>query len=103
MIRQTLFCQNVEIENLPNFNNVKVSRYTVATCISQFLSSISSIQNFFKAIQKLQYYNMALVMVIVCVLYDHCKYTDSALTYQNYFHIHFVSQIQVINLSYIQI
>jgi len=23
IIRQTLFCQNVEIENLPNFNDVK--------------------------------------------------------------------------------
>jgi len=28
IIRQTLFCQNVEIENLPNFNDVKVSQYT---------------------------------------------------------------------------
>jgi len=29
IICQTLFCQNVEIKNSPNFNNVKVSRYTV--------------------------------------------------------------------------
>ena len=31
IIRQTLFRQNVEIENSPDFNDVKVSRYTVAT------------------------------------------------------------------------
>ena len=31
IIRQTLFCQNVEIENSPNFNDVKVYQYTVAT------------------------------------------------------------------------
>jgi len=29
IIRQTSFRQNVEIENSPNFNDVKVSRYTV--------------------------------------------------------------------------
>jgi len=29
IIHQTLFRQNVEIENLPNFNDVKVSWYTV--------------------------------------------------------------------------
>jgi len=29
IIRHTLFHQNVEIENSPNFNDVKVSRYTV--------------------------------------------------------------------------
>jgi len=29
IIRQILFHQNVEIENLPNFNNVEVSRYMV--------------------------------------------------------------------------
>jgi len=29
IIRQTLFRQNVEIANLPNFNDVKVSRYMV--------------------------------------------------------------------------
>jgi len=29
IICQTLFCQNVEIENSPNFNIIKVSRYTV--------------------------------------------------------------------------
>jgi len=30
IIRQALFCQNFEIENLPNFNNMKVSRYMVS-------------------------------------------------------------------------
>jgi len=30
IIRQTLFRQNVEIENSPNFIDVKVSRYTVS-------------------------------------------------------------------------
>jgi len=34
IIRQTLFNQNVEIENLPNFNNVKVSQCTVHYCIN---------------------------------------------------------------------
>jgi len=29
IIHQTFFHQNVEIENSPNFNDVKVSRYTV--------------------------------------------------------------------------
>jgi len=31
IIHQTLFCQNVEIENSPNINNVKVSQYTVVS------------------------------------------------------------------------
>ena len=31
-IRQSLFRQNVVSENSPKFNNVKVSRYTVALC-----------------------------------------------------------------------
>jgi len=29
IICQTLFRQNVEIENSPNFNDIKVSQYTV--------------------------------------------------------------------------
>jgi len=33
IIHQTLFCQNVEIENSPNFNDVKVSWYTVYSSI----------------------------------------------------------------------
>jgi len=31
IIRQTLFHQNVEIENSPNFNDIKISRYMVAS------------------------------------------------------------------------
>jgi len=43
IICQTLFRHNVEIENLPNFNDVKVSRYTVYICIGVYVCIYTSL------------------------------------------------------------
>ena len=42
-IRQSLFRQNVLGQDSPNFNNVKVSRYTVTDCIIQLIPVIPKI------------------------------------------------------------
>ena len=39
-IRQTLFCQNVSRENSSNFNDIKVSRYTVLQVYLSFYASL---------------------------------------------------------------
>jgi len=44
IIHQTLFRQTVEIENSPNFNGIKVSRYTVVliSCVYALLVGVAS-------------------------------------------------------------